>query len=101
MTDLQCKRSLYLTCDQYRELALSHGFDVVSMEDKDVPGVHLENVDDLIEFFFGLLQGELDRTAISERALQVCREKYDDVVRSKAELYLKVMKELQVVITKP
>ena len=99
--NLHCKRSVFLTRGQYQELAVSHGFVVTSMEDKEVPGIHIESVNDLIEFFFGLMHGELDRTAINKHVLQVCREKYEDSLRREAELYLKVMKVLHVVLTKP
>ena len=101
ITDLHCKRNTFLRCDQYEELAVSCGFEVTSMEDRDVAGVHVENVSDLIEFFFGLLQGDLDRTTISKQDLQVCSDKYNDIVRSEADCYLKVMKVLHVVFTKP
>ena len=96
------KRS-FLKCYQYQELAASHGFDVMSMEEKEEPGIQVENVNDLVEFFFGLLQGELDRGSISEQALKACRDncKYDDVLRSEAELHLKVMKLLYIIMTKP
>ena len=99
--NLHCKKNVFLTCGQFQDLAVSHGFVVTSMEDKDVPGIHIETVNDLVQFFFGLLQGELDRTAIDEHTIQVCREKYENNLRREAELYLKVMKVLHVVLTKP
>ena len=80
---------------------MSHGFAVTSMEDKDVPGIHIETVNDLVDFFFGLLHGELDRTTIRTHALQMCRNKYEDNLRRQAEQYLKVMKVLHVILTKP
>ena len=98
---LHCKRSVFLTRGQYQELAVSHGLIVTSMDEKEVPGIHIESVNDLIEFFFGLMHGELDRAAINDHGLQVCREKYEDSLRREAELYLKVMKVLHVVLTKP
>ena len=87
-----------------------HGFVVTSadvttnpwhVEDKEVPVIHIQSVNDLIEFFFGLMHGELDRAAINKHVLQVCREKYEDTLRREVELYLKVMKVLHVVLTKP
>ena len=93
-------RMYFLTCGQYQELAMSHGFIVTSMEDKDVPGFHIESVSDLVEFFFGLLHGELDQAAIDKQAQQTCREKYDDDLLREAELY-PTTKILHVVLTKP
>ena len=99
--NLHCKRNVFLTRGQYQELAVSHGFVVTSMDEKEVPGIHIQSVHDLIEFFFGLLQGELNQTAINKHVLQVCREKYEDTLRREVELYLNVMKVLHVVLTKP
>ena len=93
-------RMFYVTSDQYQELAVSHGFVVTSMEDKDVPGFHIESVTDLIEFIFGLLHGEFDREAIGKEALQACREKYDAELLKEAELY-PTARMLHVVLTKP
>ena len=53
--NLHCKRSVFLTRGQYQELAVSHGFVVTSMEDKEEPGIQIESVNDLIEFFLGLM----------------------------------------------
>ena len=93
------KRMHFLTCDQYQELAVSHGFAVTSMEDKDVSGYDTASVDELVEFFFGMMQGELDQTTIAEHTLQACREKYDADLRREAELHLKT-RVLHVVLTK-
>ena len=101
IANLYHKRMTFLTCGQYQELAVSHGFVIASMEDREIPGVYIDSVNALIEFFFGLVHGELDRTAITEQALQSCRERYEEVLRSEAELHLKVMKVLHVVLTKP
>ena len=98
LDDLFCKRTTFPTCDQYRELAVSHGFVVTSIEAKDLPVYPIAGVNDVIDFFFGLLQGELDRAGISKQALQACRDKYDDALRCVAELRLKI---LHVVLTKP
>ena len=92
------KRATFLTCDQYRELAVSCGFHITSMEVKDMFVCTINGVDDVLDFFFGLLQGDLDRTAISEQALQACRDKYEDALRCVAELRRKI---LHVVLTKP
>ena len=101
MANLYHKRMTFLTCGQYQELAVSHGFVITSMEDKEIPGVYIDSVNALVEFFFGLVHGELDRSAITEQALQACKEKYDDVLCSEAELHLKVIKVLHAVLTKP
>ena len=94
------ERMYFLTCGQYQELAASHGFVVASMEDKDVPDLPTESVDDIIVFFFALMQGELDRDTISEETIKNCREKYDDDLYREAELHLK-FRLLHVVLTKP
>ena len=95
-----CKRMEFLTCDQYQELASSHGFDVTCMEDKDVPGYLTGTVNNLIEFFFALLHGELDREAISEGALKSCKDKYEDDLLREAKFH-QTVKLLHVVMTKP
>ena len=95
-----CKRMAFLTCDQYQELALSHGFTITNMEDKDVPGFLTGSVDNLIEFFFGLLHGELDHDAITEQALQSCKDKYEDDLQRQAKRH-QTVKMLHVVLTKP
>ena len=92
------KRTSFLTCDQYRELAVSYGFLVTSMEVKDMLAYTINGVDDVLDFFFGLLQGDLDRAAISEQALQACKDKYEDALCSVAELRLEI---LHVVLNKP
>ena len=97
---LCCERMFFLTSEQYQELAVFHGFVVTSMEDKDVPGFPIESVNDLIEFFFGLLHGEFDREAIGKEALQACREKYDAELLKEAEL-CPTARMLHVVLTKP
>ena len=93
-------RMLFLTRSQYQELAVSHGFVVTSMEDKDVSSIPTGSVDDLIAFFFGLLHGELDQEALSEQAIKYCRDKYEDDLRREAELR-QTEKILHVVLTKP
>ena len=94
------KRLSFLTRGQYQELAVSHGFVVTSLEDKDVSGFPTESVDVLIAFFFGLMHGELDREAIGEQTIKDCREKYDDDLRREAELH-QTARVLHVVLTKP
>ena len=91
----------FLTCEQFQELAESHGFVVTYMEDKDVPGYYIGSVNDLIGFLFGLLHGELDREAISEETIQNCRSKYDNDLYCEAEAHLKTRKLLHAVLTKP
>ena len=100
ISNLCRKRMFFVTCGQYQDLAVSHGFVVTSMEDKDVPGFHIENVSDLIEFFFGLLHGELDREAIGEQIIKDCKEKYDEDLRREAKLH-QTTRVLHVVVTKP
>ena len=99
LENLYGKRMHFLTRGQYQELAVSHGFAVTSMEDKDVSGYDTASVDELVGFFFGLMQGELDQTAIAEHTLQACREKYDGDLRREAELHL-TTRVLHVVLTK-
>ena len=94
------KRMSYLSCGQYQELAVSHGFEVKSLEDKDVSGFPTESVDILIAFFFGVMHGELDQKAIGEQTINDCREKYDDNLRKEAELH-QTTRMLHVVLTKP
>ena len=91
----------FLTCEQFQELAESHGFVVTYMEDKDVPGYYIGSVNDLIGFLFGLLHGELDREAISEETIQNCRNKYENDLYREAEAHLKTRNLLHVVLTKP
>ena len=97
-----CKRMEFLTCDQYQELASSHGFDVTCMEVKDRPHVLglTWSVNNLVEYFFGLLHGELDREAINEEALQSCKDKYEDDLLREAKFH-QTVKMLHVVMTKP
>ena len=97
---LYYERMVFLTCDQYQELAMSHGFNVTFMEDKDVPNINIGSVDGIIDFLFGLLHGELDREAISEQVIKSCRDKYEDDLRSEAKIY-QTVKMLHVVLTKP
>ena len=99
LENLYHKRMFFLACAQLKELAASHGFVVASMEDKDVLGYDTGSVDDIVEFFFGMMQGELDQAAITEKTLQACREKYDGDLHREAELHLKT-KVLHVVLTK-
>ena len=94
------KRTFFLTCGQYQELAMSHGFIVTSMEDKDVSGICAKSVDDLIAFFFGVMHGELDRDAISEQTIKNCREEYDNDLYQEAELHL-TNRVLHAVLAKP
>ena len=96
------KRISYLTCGQYQELAVSHGFVVTSVEDKDVSGFRTESVDILIAFFglIDLMHGQLDQEAISKQTIKDCREKYDDDLRKEAELH-QTTRVLHVVLTKP
>ena len=54
---------------------------------------------DIVEFFFGMMQGEKDQAAITEKTVQACREKYDDDLHREAELHLKT-RVLHVVLTK-
>ena len=100
LENLYHKRMYFLTCGQCQELATSHGYVVTSLEDKDVSGYDTGSVDDVIEFFFGMMHGELDRAAVSEHTVQTCREKYDDDLRREAALHLKT-RVLHVVLTKP
>ena len=94
------KRLSLFTRDQYQELAVSNGFVVTSMEDKDVSSLPIGSVDVLIAFFFGLLHGELDREAIGEQTIKDCKEKYDDDLREEAERH-QTTRVLHVVLTKP
>ena len=91
---------LFLTSDQYQELATSHGFLFTSMEDKDVPNINIGSVNGIIDFLFGLLHGELDQETISEQVVKSCKDKYEDDLHTKANLYPTV-KMLHVVMTKP
>lgn len=94
------KRMVYLTCDQYQELAVSHGFAVTSMEDRLLSSIPTESVAHLVNFFFGLLHGELDQEAISKEAIENCKEKYDSDLRKEAEHH-QTLKTLYVILTKP
>ena len=93
-------RMLFLTSDQYQELATSHGFHVTSMGDKDVPNINIGSVNGIIDFLFGLLHGELDQETVSEQVVKSCKDKYEDDLHSEANLYPTV-KMLHVVLTKP
>ena len=94
------KRMFLMTFGQYEELALSHGFVVMSMEIKEVPGLRTPSVDDLIAFFFGMMQGEMDQDAISKQTVKKCKEKYDEDLYKEAVLPPK-KRMLQVVLSKP
>ena len=93
------KKMTFLTCGQYREIASSHGLTVTSMEERKVPNYLTGTVDNLLDFFFGLLQGQLDREAVTEEALQSCRDKYEEDMRKELELH-QTLKLLLVVMTK-
>ena len=94
------RRILFLTCAQYQELAVSHGFAVTSMEDRLLSSIPTGSVAHLVNFFFGLLHGELDQEAISKEAIENCKEKYDGDLRKEAE-HCQTEKILHVILTKP
>ena len=79
----------------YQELAQSHGFAVTSMEDRLVSSIPTGSVAHLVNFFFGLLHGELDQEAIEN-----CKEKYDSDLHKEAEHH-QTEKILHVILTKP
>ena len=94
------RRLLFLTCDQYQELAVSHGFAVTSMEEKLVSSIPTGSIAHLVNFFFGLLHGELDQETISKKATENCKEKYDSDLHKEME-HRQTEKILHAILTKP
>ena len=64
---------------------MSHGFAVTSMEEKLVSSIPTGSIAHLLNFFFGLLHGELDQETISKKAIENCKEKYDSDLHKEME----------------
>ena len=66
-----------------------------------MPWVKMRCVNDLVQFVFGALQGELNQDSITKEDLQVCRDKYEDELIKEAEVHISTRKVLYVVLSKP
>lgn len=70
------KNASFLSSAEYCNLAASIGFEVSSTEVKEVLWT-FEGVNAVIDYYFGLLQGDLDRASINPQTLEHCRDKYE------------------------
>ena len=66
----------FLSPAEYNTLAALVGFEVASTEVKEILWT-FKSVDTVIDYYFGLLQGDLDHASINPQCLECCRDKYD------------------------
>lgn len=86
----------FLSSDEYCKLAVSVGFEVALTEVKEILWT-FESVNAIIDYYFGLLQGDLDRASINPQTLDHCRDKYDEDLRTQVD----PQDMLHVVLVKP
>ena len=90
------KNASFLSSAEYCNLAASIGFEVSSTEVKEELWT-FEGVNAVIDYYFGLLQGDLDRASINPQTLEHCRDKYEEDLRTRAD----PQDMLHVVLVKP
>ena len=86
----------FLSPAEYCTLATLVGFEVASTEVKEIPWT-FKSVNTVIDYYFGLLQGDLDHASINPQSLEYCRDKYDKDLSNRVDS----QDMLHVVLVKP
>ena len=87
-------KRMYLSVAEYEEMASSNGFEVTSKE-VSIRKVEWPNISALLDWWFGVLQGDFDPATIDREALEEFKKQQE------GKTFQWELRRLTVVLTKP